>query len=101
LDIVTRTLLAQESVGHLNKNARAVTGIDLCPRSAAVLKIAQNGERALYRGVRFAPLDVHHETNATGVVFKAGVVEALCGPSQLRKTCFRGRHIWYLSSKGL
>ena len=72
-----RRHLAQEGVGDLNQDARAVAGVHLAPARAAVLQVLEDLKRLLKDRVRFAAFDVDDETDAAGVVLVARVVQAV------------------------
>jgi hypothetical protein len=71
--------LLQEQVRHLDENAGAIAGIVLAAAGAPVAKVDQDGESVADDRVGFAPFDVDDETDAAGIVFILGVVQALLG----------------------
>src|SRR5262249_14881229 len=76
-DTQSRALAPQELVGHLEEDAGAVTGVRLAPARAPVQQVDEDLERLAHDRVRAAPLDVHDEADAAGVVLAARVVQAL------------------------
>ena len=64
---------------HLHQNARAIARIGLATARAAMVQVAQNLEGLLDDLVGLFSFDVHHETDATGVMFKPRIVQALLG----------------------
>jgi hypothetical protein len=88
---LTRAHATQELVRHLHEYAGAVAGVGLAAAGAAVQKVDENLERLAHDGVRPAPLDVDHETDATRVALVVGVVQALGGGlacvQRLRHSC--------------
>ncbi len=72
-------LLGEECVRHLHQDAGAVTGARVGADRAAMLQVAQDGERVLDHGVRLAALDVGDEADPAGILVERRVVEALRG----------------------
>ena len=70
-------LLAEEAVGHLREDARAVAGIGLAAARAAVLQVDEDLQRLLHDRVRAAALDVRDEADAARIVFMCRVIETL------------------------
>ncbi len=68
---------AEEGVGDLQEDAGAVTAVDLGADGAAVVEVAQGGERLLHHLVRGAGVQVRHEGDAAGVLLRRRVVQAL------------------------
>ena len=68
---------AQERVGDLEQDAGAVAGVDLGAGGAAVVEVAQRGERLGHDVVAGLAGQGRHEGDAAGVVLVAGVVETL------------------------
>ena len=68
---------AQEPVGHLDENARAVTRVGLGTRGTSVFHVAQRTDAHLDQFVAGDTLDVGHERHTTCVVFETGVVETV------------------------
>ena len=64
-----------ERVGHLDQNPRAVSGVRVRTRRAAMLQVLQDREGVVHRGVRGPGGQVRHHTHAAGVVFESGIVE--------------------------
>ena len=68
---------AEERVGHLDRDARAVAGVGLGAGRAPVVQAAHRGERLVEDRVALAALHVDDEADAAAVVLEAGVVETL------------------------
>ena len=62
---------------HLHQDARAVTGVNLATTGAAVIEVQENLDGLLDDRMGLAALDVGHETDATGVMFKLRIVKSL------------------------
>ena len=75
----TLALFLEKEMGHLQENPRAVAGIGFATAGAAMVQVPQHLQRLLNDLVGFRSLDVHHESNAAGIVFKPGIVKALPG----------------------
>ncbi len=75
---------AQERVGDLGQDARAVTGVRLGTGRTAVLQVAQDGERLLDDLVVGDARQRRDEADATGVVLVPRVVQALSSRSRIR-----------------
>ncbi len=75
---------AQEGVRDLGEDAGAVTGVRLCAGGAAVLQVAQDGQRLLDDGVVGDAGQRGDESDATGVVLVSRVVQALSSRSRIR-----------------
>ena len=67
----------EEAMRDLRQNAGAVAGARIGADRAAVLEIADDGERVLDDLVRLAALDVGDEADAAGVLVERGIVETL------------------------
>ncbi len=74
-----RRTRAQERVGHLDKNACAVTGVLLASARAAMFQVDQYLQRLLDDVVRASSFDMHNESHAARIVFGAGAVQTLSG----------------------
>ena len=83
--------LAQERVRDLDQDPGAVTGVDLGAGGAAVVEVAQRGERLVDDGAAGDAGQGRHEGDATGVVLEARVVETLCWMTLGWLTC--GAHV--------
>ena len=70
-------LLGEELVRDLHQDAGAVAGARIGADRAAVLQIAQDGERVLDQLVRFLALDVGDEADAAGILVERRIVETL------------------------
>ena len=70
-------LLGEKCVRDLHQDAGAVAGARVGADRAAVLEIAQDGERVFDQLVRLAALDVGDEADAAGILLQRRVVEAL------------------------
>ena len=68
--------LAQERVGDLGQDARPVAGVLLGPDRAAVVEVAQRGERQLDDVVPRLTAHGRHEGDAARIVLVRAVVEA-------------------------
>jgi len=68
---------AQEGVGDLHQDARAVTGLGIAPAGAAVAEVDERLEAATHDGVRALPCDAGDERHTARVVLESRVVEAL------------------------
>jgi hypothetical protein len=64
-------------VWDLQQDPSPITGIVLTTAGTAMVQILQHRKRLLHDLVRFLTLDVHDKADTTGIVLKAGVVEAL------------------------
>src|SRR2546426_8028891 len=73
------TLLAEELVGDLQQDARAVAGVRLAAARAAVQEVDQHQQALADDRVGLAALDVDHEADAARVVLVGGVVQTLRG----------------------
>jgi hypothetical protein len=71
--------LGKELVRHLDENARAVAGVDLGTRGAAVVEVAQHLERVRHDLVGLATVHIDHEAHAARLVLEPRIVEALFG----------------------
>ena len=69
---------AQERVGELDEDARAVARADVGALGPAVLEVVQRLERAADDLVGLLVVQARHHGDAAGVVLEPGVVEALC-----------------------
>jgi hypothetical protein len=67
------TGLLEESVGHLDEDARAVAGVIFTSTSTTVTQIQQDRKGILHDGVAFAAFDVDDKPNTTRIVFSLGV----------------------------
>ena len=74
-----RRFAAQEPIGHLNQDARAVARVRLAATGAAMEQVDEHLQRLPHDRVRALPLDVHDEAHTAGVVLVAGVVKTLRG----------------------
>ena len=89
------TTVAQERVGDLDQDAGAVAGVGLGAGGAAVVEVAQRGERLGHDVVAGHAGQGRHEGDAAGVVLVARVVEPLGGGNR-RERVRRGH--WLLPS---
>ena len=71
--------LTEKCMRRLDQNAGAVAGIGFAAARAAMFQIDQDLEGVADNRMRALSLDVHDEADATGVVFRAWVIEALRG----------------------
>ena len=72
-------LLLEEGMRHLHQDARSVARIGLATARAAMVQVAENLEGVLDDLMGLFSFDVHHEADATGFMFKPGIVQALLG----------------------
>ena len=77
LEAEPRRLLGEELVRDLHQDAGAVAGARIGADRAAMLEIAEDGERVLDDLVRLAALDVGDEADAAGILVERGIVKAL------------------------
>ena len=70
-------LLDEEPVRDLHQDAGAVAGARVGADRAAMLQIAEDGERVLDQPMRFPALDVGDEPDAAGILVERGIVEPL------------------------
>ena len=73
--------LTHKFVRHLHEDTGAVTGVRLTSARAAVRQIEEYLQSLRNNRARLLTLYVHDETDATGIVFVARVIEALLGPA--------------------
>ena len=76
-------LLAEEAVGQLDQDARAVARVVLEPLAAAVVQVHQDGQRVVDHLVRADAAQVREGADAARVVLELGAVEPLRGPGPL------------------
>ena len=67
--------VAQEAVGYLQQDARAVAGVGLRTRGAAMLHVPERGQPVDDELVAGDALDVRDERDTTGVVLETRIVE--------------------------
>src|SRR5205085_4388905 len=86
-------LAREEGVRNLHEDAGAVAGARVGADGAAVLEIAENGERVGDDLVRRLALDVGDEADAAGILFAREVVKAFGRrtPAALALARFRTR----------
>ncbi|BDZ50641.1 hypothetical protein GCM10025867_28820 [Frondihabitans sucicola] len=70
--------LAEEGVGHLHEDARAVSGAGVGADRASVLEVAEGTERGIDDVVTGGAAESGDHGEATGVFLLVGVVETLC-----------------------
>ena len=70
---------AEEGVGHLQQNARAITGAGVAPWSAGVEKMIEDLEAFAHNIVRFRSLDIRNKSDPATILFKSGVIKSLLG----------------------
>src|SRR5262249_31953978 len=70
-------LLGEELVWDLHQDAGAVAGARIGADRAAMLEIAQDGERILDQLVRLAAVDIGDESDPAGILLERGIVHAL------------------------
>ena len=88
-----RDVPAEEGVGRLNENARAVAGVGFAATGAAMFQIDQDVQRLAHDVVRALALHVHDEPDAAGVAFVPRVVQTLRGRGQAGIGAGHGPHI--------
>jgi hypothetical protein len=71
------TTCPQKAVRNLNQNARTVAGGGVGTNGPTVIKINQRQNGIADDLVAFAAFEINNKTDATGIVFKGGVVKAL------------------------
>ena len=71
--------LSEIGIGNLNQNARPIAHQRIGANRAPMVEIAKNEQALADDLVGFAALDMGDKTNAAGVVFVSGIVEALGG----------------------
>src|SRR5690606_8046349 len=76
--------LAEERVRHLDQQSRAVTGILLSTRSAAMLQVAQRGQAVVDDVVARLAGERGDECDATFVVLEPGVVQTLLAGTRVQ-----------------
>ena len=94
---------AQQLVGELEQHARAVAGVRVGARRAAVLEVLEGGDRPLDRLVAGVAAQPRDERDAAGIVLVRRVVEAdrLGRPRAWRqRTAPKGRGVGTWSRKG-
>ena len=69
--------LAEQGIGQLDQDARAVAQQRIGTHRAAMVKIVQDFQGLFDDRVAFAALDMGNETHTTGVVFVTRIVKAL------------------------
>ena len=67
----------EKSIRHLHQNASPVSSIGLAATGSAMVQIDQNRQGLLNDGMGTFPLHLAYESDATGVVFKLWIVQAL------------------------
>ena len=70
-----RRRLPEEPIGHLDEDARAVTGIGFATTGATVQQVEEDLHPLLDDPVRLPAFDVDDEADAAGVVLVARIVE--------------------------
>ena len=70
---------AEQLVGQLDQQARAITQQRVGTHRTAVVEVFENFQRLAHDGVRFLAFDMGNQAHATGVMFVARIVEALAG----------------------
>lgn len=73
------TLTTEESIRDLSENSGAITSKRVATAGASVFQIQQNVDALPYNRVRGFALQVGYETNATGIVFIAWIIQAFQG----------------------
>jgi hypothetical protein len=67
----------EKRVGELQEDACAVARVGLSAGSATVGKVLKDGQGILHQSMGRMALNMGHKARATGVMLKAGVVQAL------------------------
>ena len=86
--------LAEEGVRDLEQDAGAVARVGLGAGGAAVLEVAQYGERLLDQRMAGLAGEGGHEADAAGVVLVAGVVHTLRGRASIHERPFGDLECW-------
>ena len=73
-----RRFFGEQFVRDLHQNSRAIAGARIGAHGAAMLEVAQDGERILDELVRFASFDVGDEADPAGILIERRIVETLC-----------------------
>lgn len=76
LDAALRGRLLKKLVGDLEEDAHAVTGLSLSVLSRSMLQLLHDFQRTVHRLIALAALDVHHGSDAAGIVLKRRVIQA-------------------------
>ena len=71
------TGVLQKFVGDLQQDTGAIASIVFTATGTTMVQILQHRESLLHDLVRFLTLNVHDKADTTGIVLKAGIVEAL------------------------
>ena len=71
-----RGRLLKKLVGDLEEDAHAVTGLSLSVLSRSMLQLLHDFQRTVHRLIALAALDVHHGSDAAGIVLKRRVIQA-------------------------
>jgi hypothetical protein len=66
----------EKLMGYLKQNTRTVTSNLICASCPAMVKVQQYLLALLDYGMTTTSIDVHHNTNTTGIVFPAGFIQA-------------------------
>ena len=66
--------LRHKAMGHLNQNARPVTGIGLCPHCPPMVQIQQDSQGLIHNAVGGFALHLHNKTHTAGIVFESWIV---------------------------
>src|SRR5262245_15052180 len=77
LDLELHALLGQEVMRNLDEDAGAIARDRIGADRAAVLDVAQDGDRVLDQLVGLAALEIGNKANAAGVVLALGIEEPL------------------------
>lgn len=76
MDAALRGRLLKKLVGDLEEDAHAVTGLSLSVLSRSMLQLLHDFQRTVHRLIALAALDVHHGSDAAGIVLKRRVIQA-------------------------
>ncbi len=87
-DAVLLSHLGEKAMGNLEKDAGAVSGVDLGSPRSSMIQIFKYGNGLFDDVVGFFAFDMGDETDAAGVVLVDGVIEPLLLPDSLRALHF-------------
>src|SRR5262245_2679590 len=73
------TSVFEESMRHLKQDSRTVAGIFFTAACPTVIEVLQNRQSFFDDFVGFLNLDIDDESNATSIVLKTRIIEALFG----------------------
>jgi hypothetical protein len=68
---------AQKSIGHLDEDAGAITGIRFTADGTTMIKVGKYGYCLLNDLMGLLSLDVGHKANAAGIMLEPGIIKTL------------------------